>query len=220
MTRRLPRLPRGYRLAGFMGPAERSCRSFVATSTTSWSLPRRMETPIRQARPQAGCQRRWIGGTGGSRPNLPRNWQEIGLGDLVVVQEGPEDGWYEAIVVEANDDMLTLRWRDYPRQRPVVRHRLRLGLLYPGAKPTAATGKSTKPAVAAKLDKTVAANPDEAANRRPRLGRHRYRPSRAGQSRQPMASVVRSRSGRESWRSVQATLARQCQRSADHAATV
>ena len=59
--------------------------------------------------------------------------------------------------------MFTLRWRDYPRQRPVVRHRLWLGLLYPGAKPTAETGKSTKPAVAAKLNKTVAANPD--ANR-------------------------------------------------------
>ena len=97
---------------------------------------------------------------GGSRPNLPRNWQEIGLGDLVVAQEGPEDGWYEAIVAEANGDMFTLRWRDYPRERRVVRHRLRLGLLYPGAKPTAETGKSAKPAVAAKLNKTVAANPD------------------------------------------------------------
>ena len=33
---------------------------------------------------------------------------EIGLGDLVVAQEGPEDGWYEAIVAEANGDMLTV----------------------------------------------------------------------------------------------------------------
>ena len=69
---------------------------------------------------------------GGSAPHLPQNWREIGVGDLVVAQEGPEDGWYEAIVVEANGDMLTLRWRDYPRERRIVRHRLRLGLLYPG----------------------------------------------------------------------------------------
>jgi hypothetical protein len=95
---------------------------------------------------------------GGSAPHLPRNWHEIGLGDLVITQEGPEDGWYEAIVVEAASDMLTLRWRDYPRERRVVRHRLRLGLLYPRAKLTAETGKSAKALVQAKHDKTVAAN--------------------------------------------------------------
>src|SRR6476661_4447993 len=70
---------------------------------------------------------------GGSAPHMPRNWREIGVGDLVVAQEGPEEGWYEAIVVEAAGDMLTLRWRDYPRERRIVRHRLRLGLLYPNA---------------------------------------------------------------------------------------
>ncbi|HLZ02658.1 MAG TPA: hypothetical protein VKR55_10970, partial [Bradyrhizobium sp.] len=49
---------------------------------------------------------------GGSAPRLPRNWQEIGLGDLVVANQDRWEGWYEAIVVEANGDMLTLRWRD------------------------------------------------------------------------------------------------------------
>ena len=78
----------------------------------------------------------------GSSPNLPRSWHEIGLGDLVVAQEeDPEDGWYEAIVVEAADDMFTLRWRDYPRLRRITRHRLRLGLVYPGPQ----AGKQPKP---------------------------------------------------------------------------
>ena len=93
---------------------------------------------------------------GGSSPNLPKTWQEISLGDLVVAQEGPEDGWYEAIVAEVNGDMLTLRWRDYPRERQVVRHRHRLGLLYAGLKPmpdpakaSTATGKDHKPAAEA-----------------------------------------------------------------------
>ena len=83
---------------------------------------------------------------GGSSPNLPKTWQEISLGDLVVAQEGTEDGWYEAIVAEVNGDMLTLRWRDYPRERKIVRHRQRLGLLYPGLKPTSDTAKANKPA--------------------------------------------------------------------------
>jgi hypothetical protein len=95
---------------------------------------------------------------GGSAPHLPQNWREIGVGDLVVTHEGPEEGWYEAIVVEAATDMLTLRWRDYPRERRVVRHRLRLGLLYPRAKLTAESGKSAKALVQAKHDKAVAAN--------------------------------------------------------------
>jgi hypothetical protein len=57
----------------------------------------------------------------GSPPNLPRTWGEIGIGDLVVAFEDADEGWYEAIVAEANGDMLTLRWRDYPRERRVVR---------------------------------------------------------------------------------------------------
>ena len=78
----------------------------------------------------------------GSSPNLPRSWHEIGLGDLVVAQEeDPSDGWYEAIVVEAANDMFTLRWRHYPRLRRITRHRLRLGLLYPGPQ----AGKQPKP---------------------------------------------------------------------------
>jgi hypothetical protein len=77
----------------------------------------------------------------GSSPNLPRTWHEIGVGDLVVAQEDPEDGWYEAIVVEVVNDMFTLRWRDYPRLRRITRHRLRLGLLYPGPQ----AGKQPKP---------------------------------------------------------------------------
>jgi hypothetical protein len=68
-------------------------------------------------------------------PNLPHSWDRIGLGDLVVAQEAIEDGWYEAIVVEVNGDMLTLRWRDYPRERRFVRHRFQVALLYPGSQP-------------------------------------------------------------------------------------
>lgn len=103
---------------------------------------------------------------GGSSPNLPKTWQEISLGDLVVAQEGPEDGWYEAIVAEVKGDMLTLRWRDYPRERQVVRHRQRLGLLYPELKPTPDTAKAGK--AAAKDHKPAAAAPPAGSQPLPR----------------------------------------------------
>jgi hypothetical protein len=90
----------------------------------------------------------------GSSPNLPRNWHEIGLGDLVLAQEeDASDGWYEAIVVEAANDMFTLRWRHYPRLRRITHHRLRLGLLYPGPQ----AGRHAKPQSA--KHQSVAAEP-------------------------------------------------------------
>ncbi len=94
----------------------------------------------------------------GSPPNLPRNWHEIGRGDLVIVQESLVDGWYYAIVVEADGDTLKVRWRDYPGERPFTCNRRRVGLLYPGAKPSADPGKFAKPVMTAKQDKSAAAN--------------------------------------------------------------
>jgi len=104
----------------------------------------------------------------GSSPNLPRNWREIGVGDLVLAQQDPEDGWYEVIVVEVANDMFTVRWRDYPRQRRITRHRLRLGLLYPGPKSSAETGKSGKPPGQGGHDKTVKTNPVTGGHRLPK----------------------------------------------------
>jgi hypothetical protein len=96
---------------------------------------------------------------GGSTPHLPQNWQAIGIGDLVLFQECLEDGWYEGIVVEAVGDIFTLRWRDYPRQRRFACHRLRLGLLYPGPKPSVETSRSVKASGQARHDRTVATDP-------------------------------------------------------------
>jgi len=92
------------------------------------------------------------GAPAGSGPTLPRCWGDIGRGDLVIAQDSPEEGWYDAIVVGLSGDMVTLRWREYPRERQVVRHRNRLGLLYPGPNPSAETSKTPK-ATTAKQDK-------------------------------------------------------------------
>ena len=68
----------------------------------------------------------------GSPPNLPRNWNEIAPGHLVIAHELLEEGWWEAIVLERTGDMLTLRWRDYPKQAKCVRHRDTVALISTG----------------------------------------------------------------------------------------
>lgn len=46
---------------------------------------------------------------------IPTSWDEIGVGHLVIAQESPKDGWYEAIVIARDGDRLKVRWRDYPK---------------------------------------------------------------------------------------------------------
>jgi hypothetical protein len=62
---------------------------------------------------------------------LPRNWDEIAPGHLVIAQESLDYGWWEAIVLERKDDMLTLRFRDYPRLPKFFRHRTAVALMSP-----------------------------------------------------------------------------------------
>jgi hypothetical protein len=60
---------------------------------------------------------------------LPKTWDEIVPGHLVVAQEALEHGWWEAIVLDRNGDMLTLRFRDYPKLPKFVRHRAAVALI-------------------------------------------------------------------------------------------
>jgi hypothetical protein len=64
---------------------------------------------------------------------LPRTWDEIAPGHLVIAQEALEFGWWEAIVVGRNGDMFTLRFRDYPKLPKFVRHRNAIALMSPPA---------------------------------------------------------------------------------------
>jgi len=54
---------------------------------------------------------------------LPRTWDEIAPGHLVVAQETLEYGWWEAIVIARDGDKFTLRYRDYPKLPKFVRPR-------------------------------------------------------------------------------------------------
>src|SRR6202043_3018686 len=73
---------------------------------------------------------------------LPRSWDEIGPGHLVIAQESLEYGWWEAIVLDRKDDSFTLQYRDYPHLPKFVRHRRGIALMCPPAdeaKPAAQT---------------------------------------------------------------------------------
>src|SRR5262245_31455009 len=61
-------------------------------------------------------------------PGLPKSWNEIATGHLVVAQESHENGWWEAIVLECKEDMLTIRFRDYPALPKFYRHRTAVAL--------------------------------------------------------------------------------------------
>jgi hypothetical protein len=61
---------------------------------------------------------------------LPGNWAP---GHLVIAQESLDYGWWEAIVLDRKDDMLTLRYREYPRLPKFPRHRTAVALMSPAA---------------------------------------------------------------------------------------
>ena len=60
---------------------------------------------------------------------LPKNWDEIAPGHLVIAQEALEYGWWEAVVLERKGDMLKLRFRDFPKLPKFSRHRAAVALI-------------------------------------------------------------------------------------------
>ena len=51
----------------------------------------------------------------------------------MIAREALEIGWWEAIVIERNGDLVTVRYRDYPQYPPMVRHRSAIALISPAA---------------------------------------------------------------------------------------
>jgi hypothetical protein len=87
-------------------------------------------------------------GDNGSLPaarGLPRSWDDIAPGHLVIAQESLEYGWWEAIVLDRKGDSFTLRYRDYPHLPKFVRHLSSIALMCPpddDAEPAAQTAQA------------------------------------------------------------------------------
>jgi hypothetical protein len=65
--------------------------------------------------------------------DLPRSWDDVAPGHLVISRETLEFGWWEAVVIERTGDLVTVRYRDYPDFPPQVRHRSFVALISPPA---------------------------------------------------------------------------------------
>jgi hypothetical protein len=63
---------------------------------------------------------------------LPKTWDSIDVGQMVLAYEGPGEGWWEAVVVKREEEILTLRYRDYPKVPNFQRHLTTVALINPG----------------------------------------------------------------------------------------
>jgi hypothetical protein len=55
----------------------------------------------------------------------------IDIGTVVLALTEPTMGWWEAVVIKAKGDVLTLKWRDYPDEPQIVRRRHKVVRLEP-----------------------------------------------------------------------------------------
>jgi hypothetical protein len=67
------------------------------------------------------------GSASGNQPlppsaGFPKDWDSIAPGHQVIVQCSLPDGWWESIVLKRDGDMLTVRWRDYPKDPSFTVH--------------------------------------------------------------------------------------------------
>jgi len=60
---------------------------------------------------------------------LPRSWDDIAAGHLVIAQESLEYGWWEAIVLDRTGDTFILQYRDSPHLPKFARHHTGVALM-------------------------------------------------------------------------------------------
>lgn len=66
-----------------------------------------------------------------AQPKADESSGGLARGSLVLASVGSAEGWWESLVVEMQDDLLTLQWRDWPKEPSFVRRRNQIALLHP-----------------------------------------------------------------------------------------
>jgi len=89
------------------------------------------ESHVQQPAPAPSPEKAKTGGVAAA--GLPRTWESIDVGQLVLVEDDdPGYGWWPCLVTKREDQVLTLRLRDYPDKGTYVRHIAQVGLVNPG----------------------------------------------------------------------------------------
>ncbi|MGY4368446.1 hypothetical protein ACVW1A_004511 [Bradyrhizobium sp. LB1.3] len=89
------------------------------------------ESHVHQPAPAPSAEKAKEGGVVAA--GLPRTWESIAVGQLVLVEDDdPGFGWWPCLVIKREDQVLTLQLRDYPDKGTYVRHVAQVGLVNPG----------------------------------------------------------------------------------------
>jgi hypothetical protein len=63
---------------------------------------------------------------------LPKSWDAIAPGHVVLAFAGPGEGYWESVVTSRDGEILTLRYRDWPKEKNFQRHITTVALINPG----------------------------------------------------------------------------------------
>jgi hypothetical protein len=66
-----------------------------------------------------------------AQPQASENSGHLTPGALVLASVGSAEGWWESVIVEISEDLLTLKWRDWPDEPTFVRRTSQIALLHP-----------------------------------------------------------------------------------------
>jgi hypothetical protein len=62
---------------------------------------------------------------------LPQTWESIAVGNMILAHAGPGEGWWECLVLARESEIVTLRYRDYPKTPKFDRHISTIALINP-----------------------------------------------------------------------------------------
>ncbi|WP_036283948.1 hypothetical protein [Methylocystis sp. ATCC 49242] len=127
------KLPRGKVFASGRAFVPFVKASLYASIVAAAGLPAKSPKPARMA--TASPLDGHSGAGGGDQPpdtaeaTPAKGWGDIGAGSLVLATTGPNEGWYEAVVIEVHGDLLKLQWWSWPDEPLFARKISQVGLL-------------------------------------------------------------------------------------------